>query len=127
MKPRRHAVFRLASAVALVCGGATAASADCSLGYFRWGPSYPDLRTTMIVARDTACRKELRTLDFVALQEIVVTRPPQHGAAGKASKYDFAYKPANGYVGPDYFELDVAFDYNGRPGHSRLSFDVTVR
>ena len=106
--------------------GATAASADCRLGYFRWGPSYPELRTTMNVARDTACRKELPPLDFVALKQITVTRPPQHGAAGKASKYDFAYKPRDGYIGPDFFEIEVSFDYNGQPRASRLSFDVTV-
>jgi hypothetical protein len=124
MKPQtlRAAVLVLAFAPL----GATSALADCRIGWFRWGPSYAELRTTMQVTRNTACRKELKTLDFVAMQEITVTRPPQHGAAGKASRYDFAYKPNQGYVGPDSFEINVAFDYNGRPGNSRLSFDVDV-
>ena len=118
----------LAAALALPLSalGAAAASADCQFGYFRWGPSYAELRTTIRVPHNGACRKDLKTLDFVAMQEITVTRPPKHGVAGKASKYDFAYKPAEGFSGKDDFEINVLFDYNGRPGNSRLSFDVTV-
>ncbi len=126
-----HSIIKRAARAALLAlplAGLDAASAraDCQIGWLRWGPSYAELRTTMRVTRNSACRKDLKTLDFVAMQEIAVTRRPQHGAAGKASKYDFAYKPNEGYTGTDAFEIDVTFDYNGRQGHSRLSFDVTV-
>lgn len=117
---------RAVAAIALTVLGIGPALADCRTGWFRWGPSYATQQATMQVPAGSACRRNLKTLDFVAMQEITVVRAPQHGQAGKASRYEFAYKPKDGYVGPDSFEIDVSFDYNGRQGHSRLSFDVDV-
>jgi hypothetical protein len=61
------------------------------------------------------------------LERLSIARPAQHGAAGVASRYRFAYKPAAGFVGKDSFAVKIDFDYRGRREATLVEIDVTVR
>jgi hypothetical protein len=55
-----------------------------------------------------------------------VSRPPRHGIVGKASIYQFAYKPNAGYVGDDDFDLRVRYDRYGVKTETTLHVSVSV-
>ena len=84
---------------------------------------------SMVVTRDTACERPYRPYATGRLVQIVGNRVVQrarHGIAG-ASGNTFAYKPENGYVGPDDFMVEVAYRQENQSGKFFVHFTVTVQ
>jgi hypothetical protein len=110
--------------------GTVPAQAACRF-HFRWntGPQDEEVGSRMVVRRDTICkgRHRLGKRDPGSFVETRFPRPPQHGVAGSASRYEYAYRPAPGYVGKDAFDMLIVMDMDGKPRHILVHFDVTVR
>lgn len=60
--------------------------------------------------------------------KVRVIERPRHGTAAIAGRSGVYYKGAPGYHGSDHFVIEVSgIGRTGRPGTSRISFDVEIK
>jgi hypothetical protein len=84
-----------------------------------------DTFTTISVQTGKVCTIRYRTAGAIFSQKVVVR--PRGGVYGAADETYAAYKPNDGFVGSDSFQVDIEYEKSGQRAVTHLKATVNVR
>ena len=91
------------------------------------GYSDQEIHSQLAVDKDSTCIRRAWIGSAATYNRLSFPVKPQHGKAGMASLYEYAYVPKRGYVGPDSFDMLFLITFNGLRIRWLAHVDVTIR
>ena len=88
---------------------------------------YKEVRSvTLKIAKDAACTYNFKVDGTTQITDMSVSRRPRHGQAGRANRFEIAYRAKPGFTGADDFAVSFAGDVSGRRFSHTMDVAVTV-